>query len=129
MVGNVVEGSGVADIAVGTLDVFNTGATTDTLGNCFSDNTFSTTAPTALESLAPCGAAGTGGDWNAGALDLVGVFLDEPPAPPKSQWKHTPVPPAQDAMPGRVTRPPERFRGPDLPDLATITVPDRPAGV
>ncbi len=128
VVGNVVEGSGIADLAVGTLDVFNTGATTDTLGNCFSGNRFSTTAPIGLESLAPCGAAGNGGDWNAGALDLVGVFLDEPPKPPKSQWKRTPVPPAQAPMPGRVTRPPERFRGPQLPDVAAIAVPDRPTG-
>ncbi|MEP6624076.1 MAG: hypothetical protein ABJC79_06520 [Acidimicrobiia bacterium] len=127
VIGNVVEGSGVADIAVGTLDVFGTGETTETLGNCFSDNTYGTTAPHDLETLAPCDAVGHG-DWTAGVLDLVGVFLDIPAAPPKDRWKTTPVPSAQTPMPGSVTRAPVRFQGPTRPDLAAIAVPDAPTG-
>ena len=42
VIGNVVTGSGVADLAVGTVDVFNEGVTTETLGDCFADNTFGT---------------------------------------------------------------------------------------
>ena len=40
-----------------------------TLGNCFAGNTFTTSAPTDLETLAPCDGEGAG-DWTAGALDL-----------------------------------------------------------
>ena len=127
IIGNVVEGSGVADLAVGTLDVFGTGETTDNLGNCFSDNTFGTSAPQNVESLAPCDATGTG-DWSAGALDLVGVFLDVPAQPPADTWKTTPVPPDQRNMPGSATAQPRRFRGPTKPDLAAIQVPAAPAG-
>ena len=57
VVGNVVETSGVADLAVGTADLFGTGETTDTLGNCFSDNTFTTSAPRS-RTLAPCDGTG-----------------------------------------------------------------------
>lgn len=128
VVGNVVEGSGVADIAVGTLDLSGAGITTATLRNCFSGNTFTKTAPTNLEGLAPCDGSGNGGDWNAGSLDLIGVFLDLPAAPPKDRWKTMPIPPKQEMMPGAPTRRPERFRGPQLPDISAITVPDKPAG-
>ena len=82
VVGNVVETSGIADLAVATADLFGTGETTDTLGNCFSDNTFTTSAPADIETLAPCDGTGSG-DWNAGALDLLGLFgqpAEEPPA-------------------------------------------------
>lgn len=130
VVGNVVEGSGVADLAVGTIDVFGTGETTNKLGNCFSDNTFGTSAPHNLETLAPCrpGVSSPAGDWNAGVLDLVGVFLDIPAKPPADRWKTMPVPPAQENMPGAPTRKPVLFRGPVKPNLAAIQVPAAPAG-
>ncbi len=127
IIGNVVEGSGVADLAVGTIDVFATGETTDKLGNCFSDNTFGTSAPQNIETLAPCDGTGSG-DWNAGVLDLVGVFLDIPAQPPANRWKTTPVPPAQRNMPGSTTAKPKPFRGPSKLDLAAIQVPAAPTG-
>ena len=127
IIGNVVEGSGVADLAVGTLDAFGTGETTEKLGNCFSDNTFATSAPQDIETLAPCSGTGAG-DWNAGVLDLVGVFLDIPAKPPAARWKTMPVPPAQKNMPGSSTAKPKPFRGPTKPDLAAIQVPAAPAG-
>ncbi len=130
VIGNVVEGSGVADLAVGTIDVFGTGDTTEKLGNCFSDNTFTTSAPLNLETLAPCppGTASSAGDWNAGVLDLVGVFLNSPAKPPANRWKTMPVPLAQDNMPGSSTRKPVPFRGPTKPNLDAIQVPAAPAG-
>ncbi len=127
VVGNVVEGSGVADLAVGTVDILGTGESTDVLRNCFSGNTFTTSAPSDLETLAPCDGTGAG-DWSAGALDLVGVFLDLPKDPPKNRYRTMPVPGPQENMPDSPTRPPVRFRGPMMPDLASIGVPDRPAG-
>ena len=128
VIGNVVEGSGVADLAVGTIDVFGTGDTTEKLGNCFSDNTFSTSAPLNLETLAPCppGTGSSAGDWNAGVLDLVGVFLNTPAKPPADRWKTMPVPPTQDNMPGSSTRKPVAFRGPTKPNLDAIQVPAAP---
>ena len=127
VVGNVVSDSRVADIAEGTIDVFGTGLTTEKLGNCFSDNTFGTSAPLDLQTLAPCTGVGSG-DWNAGVLDLVGVFLNVPAKPPANRWRTMPVPPAQATMPGSATRKPVAFRGPTKPDLAAIPVPAPPPG-
>ena len=113
VVGNVVETSGVADLAVATADLFGTGETTDTLGNCFSDNTFTTSAPTDLETLAPCDGTGSG-DWNAGALDLLG--LSRPArgrSHPTDTYQTTPEPPEQENMPDARTKPAERFEGPE----------------
>ena len=123
---NVVSGSKVADLGVGTIDVFNEGITTETLGNCFSGNTYGTSAPSDIEAVAPC--TGTGnGQWSTGTLDLIGVFLNIPAAPPKNLWKSTPVPAAQPTMPGSVTAKPKRFTSPEPPDLAAIQVPPAPA--
>ena len=61
---NVVEDSRIADIAVGSVS-----SDPATLGNCFAGNTFTTSAPADLETLAPCDGEGAG-DWTAGALDL-----------------------------------------------------------
>jgi hypothetical protein len=124
--GNVVSGSGVADLAVGTLDVFDTGVTTQTLGNCFSGNTFGSSAPQGIEQVAPCAGSGNG-RWNDAPLDLVGVFLDIPAAPPTDAWKTTPRPGAQPTMPGGVTAKATRFTAPRKPDLAAIEVPPAPA--
>ncbi len=125
VIGNVVTGSGVADLAVGTVDIFNEGVTTDTLGNCFADNTFGTSAPKAIEQVAPCSGTSSGG-WNDGPLDLIGVFLNTPASPPKDRWKTTPVPGPQPTMPGSVTAAPRRFTAPEKPDLAAIGVPPAP---
>ena len=65
IVGNVVSGSGLADIGLGSLQPDLAG-----LGNCFADNTITTTSPTDLEALAPCDGDPTATDWAAGALDL-----------------------------------------------------------
>jgi hypothetical protein len=126
VIGNVVSGSGVADLAVGTVDLMNLGETTDTLGNCFSGNTFGTSAPTDVQQVAPCSGTSNGG-WNNQPLDLVGVFLDVPANAPKNAWKSTPLPPKLPSMPGSVTAAPKRFTAPVKPDLAAIEVPPAPA--
>ncbi|MEI2699326.1 MAG: right-handed parallel beta-helix repeat-containing protein [Microthrixaceae bacterium] len=128
VVENVVEGSGVADLAVGSVDLLGTGETTDMLRNCFSGNTFSTSAPAQLEALAPCEGTGSG-DWNSGALDLLGLFGQPAAAPPKETYKSTPVPEPQPNMPDASTSPARPAT--DVPariDLASIQVPDKPAG-
>ena len=72
---NVVEDSRIADLAVGSI------GDPATLGNCFSGNTYTTSAPTDLEALAPCDGDGQG-DWSAGALDLGARIAAAENAPP-----------------------------------------------
>ena len=125
-IGNVVSESGLADLASATLDA--DGVTTATLNNCFSDNVFSTTSPSNLEELAPCDATGNGGDFTAGAFDLVVLIADMAEAPPKDTYTKTPVPGDQPTMPDATTAPARKFEGPTKPDVASITVPAKPAG-
>ena len=62
----MVERSGLIDVGVVLSDAAD--------GNCFSGNTFSTSAPANIEQVMPCDAAGTG-DFTTGAVD-IGEFLD-----------------------------------------------------
>jgi hypothetical protein len=118
IVGNVIEDSGLADIAVGSLgDVSG-------LGNCFADNEHTTSAPSDLEALAPCDGEGSG-DWTAGPLDL-GPFLAE--KPPSGDYQTTPVPDDQENMPDAESAPARPAT--DVPagvDVDAIEVPDRPS--
>src|SRR5690606_15327747 len=82
-VGNVVESSGLADLASATLALEAEDMTTAELGNCFSGNTFTSTAPLDLELLAPCDGAGNGGDFDAGGLNLGVLIADQPEKPEK----------------------------------------------
>jgi Right handed beta helix region len=120
VVGNVVEDSGLADIAVGTIgDIAG-------LGNCFSDNTFSTSAPLDLEALAPCEGEGSGGDWDAGALDLIALMTAV--QPPSGDYKTSPVPDPQENMPDVESAPANPATGPPpTVDVAAIEVPARPS--
>jgi parallel beta helix pectate lyase-like protein len=119
VVGNLVEDSGLADIAVGTI-----GEGSD-LGNCFADNTFATSAPLELETLAPCEGEGTG-DWNAGALDLIALMTAV--QPPSGDYKTSPVPPDQESMPDAESAPANPATGgPPEVDLDAIEVPDKPS--
>ena len=119
VVGNVVEDSRLADIAVGSLD------DVAGLGNCFADNTFATSAPLDLEALAPCEGEGSG-DWTAGDLDLAALMLAE--HPPSGDYKTTPEPEPQESMPDADTAPARPAT--DMPptvDLDAVEVPSRPS--
>jgi Right handed beta helix region len=120
VVGNVVEDSRLADLALGSVDDVSQ------LGNCFSGNTFTTTAPLELEALAPCEGDGSGGDWTAGALDLISLMTAV--QPPSGDYKTSPEPPAQENMPDAATAPARPAT--DVPfqvDLDAIQVPARPS--
>ncbi len=117
---NVVERSGVADIAVGTI-----GVELASLDNCFSGNTVATSAPVDLQGLAPCSGEPTTTNWTAGALDLGPLIAA--PRPPSGDYKVQPVPPAQPNMPKATTAPARPAT--DVPkkvDVASITVPPAP---
>jgi hypothetical protein len=120
---NVVERSGVADLAVGTLDDMTIAA----LDNCFNGNTVSTSAPTDLQAMSPCGGTGNGADPNNGALDLVALMAS--PRSAKGDYKTQPEPPAQANMPDPTTAPARPAI--DVPmkiDLTMVTTPAAPAG-
>jgi hypothetical protein len=119
---NTVERSGVADIAVGTLG----DDTVASLGNCFSGNTVSTSAPKDLQGMSPCGGKGNGADPANGALDLGALMAAA--RPPKGDYKTQPVPPDQPNMPDAATAPARPAT--DVPmkvDLSTIKTPAAPA--
>ena len=119
VVDNVVEDSGRADIAVGSLEDVSG------FGNCFSGNEHTTSAPNDLEALAPCEGEGSGGDWSAGAVDF-GPFLAE--KPPSGDYQTTPVPDDQENMPDAEEAPPRPATDvPDFPDVDAIEVPARPS--
>ena len=86
---NVVKRSGLVD-----LGVVASGAADQ---NCFSGNTFSTSAPANIEQVMPCDASGTG-DFATGAVD-IGQFLDTTGNPKGVGYKQSPVPKRQQNMP------------------------------
>ena len=122
---NVLEDNRRADIAVGS-------AGTDlwTLGNCFEGNTYTTSAPLDLETLAPCGTplSKDTGDWTAGDLNVITWLADQATAPPSVDWKIATLPemPVFDSMPDAATAPGVVASAtPPVVDLDAITVPDK----
>jgi len=120
--GNVLEDNRAADIAADSA-----GTDISTLGNCFSNNTFSTSAPTDLEPLAPCSGTGSG-DWTAGVLN-VASWLGETRPPSADYQTSSPKPQEQeqDNMPDAETAPANPANnGPMTIDIDAITVPSKP---
>jgi len=126
VIGNIVSDSREADIALGSA-----GTDLSTLGNCFSDNEYTTSAPTDLEALAPCDGEGSGGDWTAGDINVARWLGEQASLPPEVDWKEAPLPElgSHDNMPEAATAP--AHPATDVPfqiDLDAITVPQQPAG-
>lgn len=122
VIGNVLEDNRAADLLVASA-----GTDVSTLGNCFSGNTFATTAPNNLETLAPCDATGSG-DWKDGEYNVAAWLGDV--HPPSVDWKTATLPmlEAQVNMPDAATAP--AHPATDVPkkvDVAAITVPSKPA--
>ncbi|WP_426571875.1 right-handed parallel beta-helix repeat-containing protein [Aquihabitans sp. McL0605] len=126
IIGNVISGSGLADIAEGTIPA--DAATIKALNNCFSDNEVKSTSPTNLQELAPCEGEGSGGDFAAGALDITVLVAEQPAKPDNTKLYRTqPTPPAQENMPDAAKAPAPLFKGPATPDVASIKVPQKPS--
>ncbi len=122
VIGNVLSDNRQIDLLVASA-----GTDVSTLGNCFSDNTFTSSAPNKIETLAPCDATGTG-DWKDGEYN-VAAWLGET-HPPSVDWKTATLPPLQPQtnMPDAATAP--AHPATDVPfkvDLAAIKVPTKPA--
>ena len=123
VIGNVLEDNRAADLLVASA-----GTDVSTLGNCFSGNTFTTTAPNNLETLAPCDAVGAG-DWKDGEYNVAAWLGEAPNRPPSVDYKIAELPPLQpqENMPDAATAP--AHPATDVPmkvDLAAIKVPDKP---
>ena len=123
VIGNVVSDSRQADLINASVSM----AEAD-LGNCFSGNTYSNTAPNNLETLAPCDGTGSG-DWADGKYNILSWLEDNPP--PSVEWKTATLPPLQpqENMPDAAAAPARPAT--DVPytvDLDAITVPAKPAG-
>jgi len=119
--GNVVEDSGVADLAVGAI-----GEDPSTLGNCFAGNTFTTSRPRDLEVLAPCDATG-GGNWNLDALFVASWLREDHPRSADYRTASPPLRP-QENMADAATAPARPATDvPEFVDVEAIGVPDKPA--
>jgi hypothetical protein len=120
VIGNDVSGSGLGDLAFG--DLSGEGPASE--HNCFADNTFTSSAPADIETLAPCDGVGSG-DPKVGALDLVALIASE--RPPSGDYKVTPEPKPQPNMPDAETAPAQPAMSvPMSVDLDAIVVPSRP---
>jgi hypothetical protein len=83
---NVVVGNDVSDSRVADLGVAGVGVPTMDLRNCWSANTFTTSAPADLETLAPCDGQGSG-SWDASPLDVLSWIADIDAAPPAVDYQ------------------------------------------
>jgi hypothetical protein len=129
VVGNVVENSGVADLAISAVDGSLAPIDPTTLGNCFAGNVFTSSAPTDIEALLPCEGAGSGADFLLGDLNVVSWLTDAENAPPSVDYDKapTPTPPLLDGMPDAATAPARPATNmPPTVDIAAIAVPTRP---
>ena len=122
---NVVTNSGEADLAVASA-----GGDISTFRNCFAANEFSTSAPTDLETLAPCDGDGSG-DWTAGDLAVARWIAEQETLPPEVPWQEAPLPELEphENMADAATAPARPAT--DVPmavDLDAITTPELPAG-
>ena len=105
------------------------GVDTSTLRNCWSGNIFTTSAPANIETLAPCGATGSG-DWSASPLDVLSWIADAETNPPSVDYQTAPLPdpPVLEGMADPENAPVEPARAPRSVDIDAIVVPAKPAG-
>ena len=120
---NVVTNSGEADLVVASV-----GTDLSTLGHCFAGNRFETSAPTDIETLAPCAGEGSG-DWTAGDYGIARWLAEEADLPTEVDWREAVLPElgAHENMADPAGAPPRPAD--DVPfavDLDAITTPELP---
>ena len=112
------EGNRISDnvLTDNGLDLVYIGAATDGAGNCFSDNTFSSSRPESIEAVLSC--------TNPTGLERPSE-VDVRPSVPGPDYRTIPVPSAQPSMPDARTAPRTIADGPPTyPSLESIEVPD-----
>ena len=120
--GNDVSGSSLADLAMGSLQ-----PDLASLDNCFTDNTFGSTAPADLEALAPCEGEPSSDAWDVDPLDLVALIGAERPPSVDYETAPTPEPSDQPNMPDAATAPARPATDVSVAvDLDAIALPTRP---
>ena len=110
---NAVERSGMVDLGVVLSDASDE--------NCFSGNTFTTSAPANIEQVMPCDSTGTG-DFATGAVDIQ-QFLDTSNNAKGVDYRRSPIPKKQRNMPRASSARARPAGAPVKVDLATIQVP------
>jgi hypothetical protein len=125
VIGNVVSDSRSADIAVASA-----GGDISTFDNCWADNTFTTSAPTDIETLAPCDGKVSATGWDDGQLNVALWLVEAETRPPAQPYETapTPEPEPQENMPDAATAPANPATNvPFAVDLDSIVVPSKPS--
>ena len=128
---NAVIGNVVSDNRVADLGVAGVGVDTSTLGNCFAGNIFTTSAPTDIETLAPCGGDRLAATGTARRSTSLSWLADAETNPPSVDYQTATLPDPPDArgMADPATRARRAgSRPPRTVDLDAIAVPAKPAG-
>ena len=129
--GNTIRDNTISDSRVADIGVEAVSEPTGGLDNCFSGNDITSTAPAALETLAPCGSDFVPADDDAWSLDPLGVLTwltDAETAPPSIDYEIAELPPIPDLddMPDAATAPAEPATDmPRVVDVDAITTPVR----
>lgn len=111
---NIIEGNVLADNGIDILFAPSTEATT-TLGNCFQDNTYTTSAPVDVDASYPC---------DGTSKPFEGFDVRYPRAPQGKDYRDMPVPQAQPTMPGDLMAVPSKLADTvAFPNIDLITVP------
>lgn len=122
IVGNVIEGSGVADLGIADVGL----SPTPDGGNCFSDNTAATTAPVDLQAKAPCRGTPATTGWDDGPLDVTVLIARDKPPTVNYQAADLPDPGKQPNLPNAAKAKARPQTGPPkFPDVDAITLPPR----
>ena len=131
---NRVVGNVLSDNRAGDLAVASAGSDIATFGNCWSDNTFTVSAPADIEALAPCegdggvGAVATVG-WDVATLNVVEWLAEAETRPVAQDYRTAPTPEPGDQpnMPDATIAPASPATNvPFIVDLSSIEVPARP---
>jgi plastocyanin len=123
--GNVIEGSGRGDLAL-------SGPSGG--GNCFSDNQVRTSVPPGLQTFQSCDGLrlpSFGMDVST-TFQSIGLVAEGHTVTPQNESADMPEPPSQPQLPGGAgapVRPAVEVRANDRLDLASIPLPERPAGL
>ena len=99
----------------------------DSLGNCFSGNTFTTSSPASIETVVPCGTAAQAG-FTAELARFAGLLGGT--KPPSADYKTLPLPPVPTLanMPNAKTAKPQPATRANVPmkiNVASIKVPTK----